>query len=317
MITSMMSPEKKKYKLYSLADCEAKMFEGFHRGKVKGSTTYIADIDKCWTWRLQEFNLWTGYFGEGKSLMLRYLSLIKALMDDWIFLFAAPEDFPPEEFYDDLIHIFVGLSTDKDNLNQMTEDWYIRAANVIRSQIFFVYTDPEGTIPDVLNSFAEIIKDFEEKGRTVQVCVIDPLIKFKRPKDMADRDDQYAQYITTLCTDFCRRKNISLHLVLHQLTPRLMDTGLYPKPSAYNIKGGGTWPDGSDNVLIVWRPNFAKDKKDNEVMFGSVKIKKQKLVGLPQDFLLRFDRKSNRYVSHTGDHDLFDLDSLFQRKALR
>lgn len=308
---------KKKHKVYSLGECEPKMLNAFRTKKVKGSTTYIPDIDKCWTWRLQEFNLWTGYFGEGKSLMLRYLSLIKAVMDDWVFLFAAPEDFPPEEFYDDLIHTLVGMSTDKDNSSQMTEDWYLRATQLIRSQIFFVYTDPDSTVQDALNAFDEEIKTFEDQGRTVQVCVIDPLIKFRRPKDMTERDDLYAQHVTTICTDFCRRKNISLHLVLHQLTPRLTDTGLYPKPSGYNIKGGGTWPDGADNVLIVWRVQFAKDKLDTEVMFASVKIKKQKLVGIPQEILLRFNRRSNRYVTHDGDHDLFDLDDLFQRKGLR
>lgn len=309
--------EKKKYKIYSLEDCEPKMFEGFHRGKVKGSTTYIPDIDKCWTWRMQEFNLWTGYHNEGKSLFIRYLSLIKAIMDGWIFLFAAPEDFPPEEFYDDLIHTFVGMSTDKDNPSQMSEDWYIRAAAVIKQYIYFVYTDPGCTVQQVLNSFDEIMQGFENQGLKVKVCVIDPLIKFARPKDFMERDDMYAQHITTICTDFCRRKDISLHLVMHQLTPRLTDTGLYPKPSAYTIKGGGTWSDGSDNVLIIWRPNYAKEKTDNEVMFGSPKIKKQKLVGIPQEVLFRFNRRSNRYVTHTGDHDLFNLDELFQQRALR
>lgn len=315
----MVNLQTKKHKLYSLGDCQDKMFEGFHRGKVKGSTTYIPDVDKCWTWRLQEFNLWTGYNNEGKSVFIRYLSLIKALMDGWNFLFAAPEDFPPEEFYDDLIHTLVGLSTDKDNQHQMSEDWYIRALELIRSRIFFLYTDPTTTIQETLNAFAEEIKAFRDRGEEIQVCVIDPLIKFMRPKELSDRDDIYAQHITSICTDFCRRKNISLHLVLHQLTPRLLDNGYYPKPSAYQIKGGGTWSDGSDNVLFVWRPEYAKDKASNIVKFGSSKIKKQKLVGIPQDFDMKFDRRSNRYITFNGDtgRDLFDFDNIFQQRALR
>ena len=41
----------------------------------------------------------------------------------------------------------------------------------------------------------------------------------------------------------------------------------------YRIKGGGSWSDGFDNVLSVWRPNYAKDKIDSEVQFASQKIK--------------------------------------------
>ncbi len=310
----MIGERKQKVKLYTLDDCRDRMFDGFHRGKVKGTTTYISDVDKCWTWRKQEFNLWTGYNNEGKSLWLRYLALIKALMDGWTYLFAAPEDFPPEEFYDDLIHTLVGMSTDKDNPHQVPEDWYIRAADLIKSQIFFVYTEPGTTIADALHGFNGIITDFRELGKDVDVCVIDPLIKFARPRDLSDRDDIYAQHVTTLCTDFCRTRNISLHMVLHQLTPRALDgSGYYPKPSAYNIKGGGTWADGVDNILTVSRPEYAKDKASTLVKFSSQKIKKQKLVGIPQEFDMKFDRKSNRYVTLNGSVDLFDFDSLFQR----
>lgn len=304
-----MDIPRRKSKLYRIEDCEEKMHLAFHQGKVKGSTTHIPDIDKCWTWRLQEMNIWTGYMNEGKSIFIRFLTLIKALMDGWRFLFAAPEDFPPEEFYDDLIHTLVGLPTDRDNSHRMDEDWYIRALAILKDRIFFVYMEPGSTIADTLNEFRHHIRELGN----IQGCVIDPLIKFARPKDMSDRDDIYAAHITAIGTDFCRQTNVSFHMVLHQLTPRNLENGFYAKPTAYNIKGGGTWTDGVDNVMFVWRPFYAKDKLDSSVIFGSSKIKKQKLVGVPQEIEMRFDRRSNRYVSHSGGHDLFDFDSLFQR----
>lgn len=300
--------EKKKYTLYRVSDCQDGMFEAFHRGKVKGSTTHIPDVDKCWTWRKQEFNLWTGYLGEGKSLFIRYLSLIKMLMDGWTFLFCAPEDFPPEEFYDDMLHTIIGLSTDKSNPHQMPEDLYIRAMEVIKERMLFLYMEPGSTIADTLNAFGETMKEIK-----IDVAIIDPLIKFARPKDLSDRDDIYAQHITTICTDFCRKRDLSLHLVLHQLTPRMLENGYYPKPSAYNIKGGGTWADGSDNILTVWRPEHAKDPLSNIVHFASKKIKKQKLVGFPQEIQMKFDRRSNRYVNFQNERDLFDFDEVLRK----
>jgi twinkle protein len=307
----------RRYRVRGLDSCRQEMYRGFHEGKVRGSTTYISGVDKCWTWRLQEMNLWTGYMNEGKSIFLRQLALIKALMDGWVFLFAAPEDFPPEEFYDDLIHTLVGQSTDPTHPAQVSEDWYIRAADKIKDLIYFVDIDPGMTIADVLHAFEETMAEFHGNGAIVKSCVMDPLIKFARPKEMHERDDQYAQHITTITTSFARRKNISLHLVLHQLTPKKQENGNYPKPSPYAIKGGGTWSDGVDNVLTVWRPSYGSDKLDTEVRFASEKIKKQKLVGIPQEIRMRFNRKTNRYTEFDRERDLFEFDNVFQRLVLK
>src|SRR5690606_2578445 len=99
------------------------------QGKEKGTSTYITGLDDCWTWRMGEFNIWTGYSNEGKSQFLRYLSLVKAIEErrkgeDWTFAFYAPEDYPAKEFFDDLIHTAAGRSTDKDNPNFIGKELY-------------------------------------------------------------------------------------------------------------------------------------------------------------------------------------------------
>jgi twinkle protein len=97
---------------------------------------------------------------------------------------------------------------------------------------------------------------------------------------------------------FAIEQNISIHLVAHQITqrPNKDDGGRLPKPLLNNIKGGGTFADKADNVLFVWRPNRLIDFRDNEVVFGSQKIKKQKLVARPCDIDgITFEFKENRY----------------------
>lgn len=296
-----------KAQILTMDDCIDDMLYDLRNGKEKGSTTYITDIDKCWKWRKTEFNLVTGYQNEGKSTFLRFLSVIKALEEDWKFLISAPEDFPAKEFFDDIIHTVSGQSTDKDHHNRISEATYKRVFERIRHNFVFYYLKP----PD--NTIATVLKDWEDliDLYNIDVGIIDPLIKFARPAGM-DKDDQYAVYTTTLMTDFARRKQISLHLVLHQVTPPRNPNQVYPRPSAYSIKGGGSFADGSDNVLVVWKPNHALDKTSTEVTFASDKIKKQKLVGLPQDVNFRFNRKTNRFVDfHTGK-DLYDFDKHFK-----
>ena len=304
--------------ILTMDDCINDMTFDLENGKEKGSSTFIPGLDNAWTWRMGEFNIWTGYSNEGKSQFLRFLSLVKAieqhhLEDDWRFAFYAPEDYPAKEFFDDLIHTAAGRSTDMDNMNFIGKERYIETYKKIKDYFFFNYIrPPKNNLVRVLKSFIPLI---EEKG--VKVCVVDPLIKIARPAKYLNADDKYAAYVTTLATDFSRQYNISLHLVMHQLTPRLQENGLYPKPTMYNIKGGGTWADGTDNIISIQRPLYAADKKDDEVLFTSQKIKKQKLVGIPQEFQMRFDRKTNRYIGYNGADDLYDFDARLNNPKIR
>jgi twinkle protein len=290
--------------ILKMDDCIDEMVYDLLHGKERGTSTYINKLDDAWTWRLGEFNIWTGYTNEGKSLFLRFISLVKAIKDKWRFAFYAPEDYPAKEFFDDLIHTGCGKTTDPLMPGgAVKEVTYRKVANQIKDYFYFVYIKPpENTLDNIIREFDQLIDSEGIKG-----CIIDPIIKLSRPREFMQADDKYAAYVTTLCTDFARTKNISLNLVMHQLTPRLQENGLYPKPTYYNIKGGGTWVDGTDNVLSVQRPLYARDKIDDEVIFTSQKIKKQKLVGIPQEIKFRFERKRNRYLNYETKDDAFDF----------
>jgi twinkle protein len=297
--------------IYKPEDCLDEMLNSLRNGKVKGTTTYSDEVDKCWTWRKKEANIWTGYSNEGKSFFLKQLFMAKALNEGWKGIFCSPEDFPPDEFFDDAIHTLTGKSTDRDRVdNLISEKEYREAFEYIKDKFIFLYIEPpNNTVQGVLKEMEKIIEKED-----IDVAVIDPLIKFSRPKDMSDRDDIYASFIGSICTDFCRKSDLSFHLVMHQLTP-VMDamTKFYLEPNMYRIKGGGTWSDGFDNVLSVWRPKYAIDKLDPTVQFSSQKIKKQKLVGIPQKMEMSFDRKSNRYLDKQNNESIFDFDKFIKK----
>jgi twinkle protein len=287
-------------KIYKIEDCQEEMLYDLRHGKEKGTTTHIKDLDNAWTWRRQEFNIWTGYANEGKTQFVKFLTLAKTLSDNWKATFCAPEDIPVKEFYDDMVHTVSGFSTDTSNPRRITEKMYKETIERIRDRIFFLYVKPpENTIERTLDEFSKIKSD---------IYVIDPILKFARPSTFAsDRDDRYAAYIGSMCVDFCREHNCSLHLTMHQNTPSRGDDKKYPEPSMYNVKGGGSWADGADNVLSIWRPHYATDKLNNEVQFSSQKIKKQKLVGIPQKIKYKFNRKSNRYIDYTTEKDIYNF----------
>lgn len=290
-------------RIFTIEDCRTDMLEDLRTGHERGTTTYFKEFDNCWSWRPGEVNIWSGYANEGKSLFLKQLALAKFLAEGKKFVFASPEDYPPKSFFDDTIHTLAGKSTDIGRQDAIREEEYEASIKRLSGGFHFLHLKPPyNTIPHVLEA--------TNKMKDVYGLIIDPIMKFARPADAPERDDLYASYTTTLITEFARDVNVSLHLVIHQVTPRKDGAGLYEKPSMYQIKAGGSWADGVDNVLFVQRPQYAKDKLDPTVHVGSLKIKKQKLVGIPQDVEISYDRRTNRYIYSNTLKPVFNFDKL-------
>lgn len=288
--------------IYTMEDCFDLMMANLDSGVEKGTTTYIPRLDEHWTWRNREFNIWSGYVGEGKSEFINFICLIRAIVEGTKIALYSPENYPPDQFFDNLIHMASGKSTDKDNRNFIGKRLYKRIYEQLKELFFFVHLKaPENDLLTILEEFSDLITN-----KDVKVCIIDPLLKVQRPKIYMNADDKYAAYFDTVATEFAREYNISLHMVMHQLTPPRQDNGLFPKPSKYTAKGGGSWVDGCDNFMTVWRPVFPLEYTDPSVMFSAQKIKKPKLVGIVGDWELQFDTRSNRFVDKRG-RDLFDF----------
>jgi twinkle protein len=286
----------KPYFKFSVNDVLEKMIRGLRIGKIKGTTTYIPEFDNCWTWRKGETNIWTGYNNEGKSQFLIFLTLLKALQEDWKFAFFSPENFPPEEFFDDMIHTISGRTTDPEYKDVIDEFTYTYIAEILQERIKFLYLKPgDATVENILLGFSDLNEEYNLDG-----VIIDPWLKVKR-EDKSTREDLYAAEQVAILEDFARTNNLSLHLVMHQTTPQADETGNYPKPELYRIKGGGAYADAIDNSMFTWRPFRRSDIRNTEVRVGSDKIKKQKLVGLAgNEVKLLFNRRTNRYTGLDG-----------------
>jgi twinkle protein len=297
------------YKVHTIEDTLDEMLYYLRNGKVKGTTTYIKDFDQSWKWRKKEVNIWTGYNNEGKSQFLIFISLLKALKEDWKFVFYSPENYPPDEFFDDMIHTVAGQTTDKDFSGCIDEMTYVHVAELLNKHFHFVYLKPaDSTLANILRSFKE-----QHDIHNYDAAIIDPWLKVKR-EDNGLREDIYAAEVGAILTDFARTENLSMHLVMHQGTPIPDETGNFPKPNLYRIKGGGAYSDGVDNVLTAWRPYRMTDVKNTDVRLGSDKIKKQKLVGLPGNpCTMKFNRKTNRYTDILGN-DFIDFDEFIPSK---
>ena len=271
-------------------------------GSEKGTTTYIDDIDQAWTFRKGEVNIITGYANEGKSMFLRQLCLIKGLEEKKKFCFYTPEDMPAEFFFDELIHTLSGKSTDKDNPFCISPEEYIKCYEKINNIFTLIHiSSPDNTVENIVKQWKTMLDHY--------AFIIDPYVRLTRSNKSPERDDLHASYLMGILNDFLiEHPDKIVFMVMHQQTPRRTDNGTYPEPNMYAVKSGGTFADTADNVLSIWRPNYAKDKLDTQVHFTSQKIKKQKLTGIPQTVKFRFNRKKNRYADFNNENiDIYDF----------
>lgn len=280
--------------VFTLQDSFTSMMNGFEHGQKRGETTYIDAVDNAWKWRKTEVNVWSGYQNEGKSLFLNQLCVIKAYFDGDKFAVFSPENMPMDDFYNDLIEMYFGQTTDpfyKDA--QMSKNQYLEGMSFVDKHFFLVYPDFDFTLDTILEKVKYLVR---KQG--IDHLIIDPYNTIEHLMKPNEREDLYISRFMAILKRFAIEQNISIHLVAHQITqrPNKDDGGRLPKPLLNNIKGGGTFADKADNVLFVWRPNRLIDFRDNEVVFGSQKIKKQKLVARPCDIDgITFEFKENRY----------------------
>jgi twinkle protein len=279
--------------VFSVDDVRESMLDGFHNGQDRGTTTYIPQIDKAWTWRNGEVNIWTGYQNEGKSMFLNQLACIKSIQDNWKFAVFSPENMPMNDFFNDIIEMYIGKSADPYyKNNQMKLEEYKEAMDFARKHFFLIYPQKNFTLDSIFSRAKHLVKT---KG--IRSLIIDPYNTVQHKMLRGEREDLYISRFMSELKRFALDNNISVHLVAHQVTPHKDDNGRYIKPDVNRIKGGGTFADKADNVMFIWRPNRGLDFSDSCVTFGSQKIKKQKLVGIPQEVDgIDFDIKKQRYT---------------------
>jgi len=278
--------------IFEVNDIRDSLIDGFYNGVEEGTTTHIPDVDRAWRWRPGEVNIWTGYQNEGKSTFLNQLSCVKAALDGFKFGVFSPENMPMNDFVNEIVEMYIGKTSNPTyKSSQMCLEEYEEGLSFVNNHFFMIYP-PKGFLLETILDKAKVL--IRQKG--INSLIIDPYNTVQHKMRGGEREDLYISRFMSELKRFAVDHHISIHLVAHQITPRKGDDGRYPKPDVNYIKGGGTFADKADNVMFIWRPNRAIDFSDKLVTFGSQKIKKQRLVGIPQDIeMIEFNIKESRY----------------------
>lgn len=279
--------------VYYLDDVETQLDSMYENGLPLGETTHMPSVDKHWKWRPTEVTIGSGFANEGKSTMLDInLPLLKAHFDGWKTGLFVPENFPAEEFFEEVIHTYIGKSMDKNYTKRMSREEYQFAKEFVRNHFYLIYLNENATIDELFKRF-----DYLVRKQGIRIAIFDPYNQIEHLYGRNETIDMYVSRFMTKLKRFAVTRKLCVVLIAHQNPPdkRATNGKDYPQPDIYRIKNGGTFADKADNVIWVHQPFRWSDPTHPLVNFGSGKIKKKKLVGATGFCDLIYDWMSNRY----------------------
>ncbi len=272
--------------VYYVDDLFPTMLDNFKQGIVLAPTTRFDCMDKYFRWKKGEINLFTGYGNHGKTTFALQLMLTKSIFDGWKWAIFSPENYPANDFYDDIIEMYIGKW-----LQNMSEDEYTEAANFINNHIYYVYPENEHDVNSINEKFRYLVM---KKG--VDGVMIDPFNQLDHNQKAYQREDQYLSEVLKNIKRFALLNNVSYNIIVHPVKPqRDVDKSL-PVVDMYDIAGGAMWGNKADNIISYYRPNYHLDKTSKEVQIYVQKVKRKRTGGETGHFDLSMVWSKKRFA---------------------
>ena len=266
------------------------MKKSFYEGKKRGETTHFEKFNQNFTWKSGEITLIIGRPNSGKTEFALQLMLLKSVYDGWKWAVFSPENYPEDEFYDSLIHSYIGKTTDPFyNSYQMSYEEYHKGYLFIREHFFYIYPEELHTMEEIEGNFLYLINE-----KNINGTFLDPFNQIITNMDGL-RDDQFLSKFLTERKKFALKHNLCDVISSHPKSMSVPKGSDFKAADIYDIAGGAMWGNKMDNIISVHRPNYLIDPKDTKVEIHIKKIKKQKLVGIPGICEFDFKRTTNRY----------------------
>jgi twinkle protein len=277
--------------VYYLEQIFPDMLESFKAGVQLAPTTRFDEMDDYFRWKKGDITLCTGYGNHGKSFFMLQLMLTKSIWDGWKWAIFSPENYPPNDFYDDIVEMYVGKW-----LKDMNVDEYTSACKFISDHIYYVYPENEHDINSIHEKFRYLIL---KKG--IDGVMIDPFNQLDKTQKAYERDDQYLSWVLKDIKRFALLNNIVYTIIAHPKNPTYNQDRSLPVPDSYDLHGGSMWANKADQILSYYRPKFHEDKNNPDVEVYVQKLKRKRTGGKLGSFPLTLNWQKKRYVTNLGD----------------
>ena len=282
--------------VYFVEDIFGSMFDNFKKGIQLAPETRFRDLDNYFRWKKGAVNVFTGYANAGKTFFVLQLMLTKSLYDDWKWAVFSPENYPANDFFDDMVEMFNGKA-----LGEMTDEEYVAACEFLNEHFFYVYPDNDHDLLSIHDKFRYLVL---KKG--VDGVVIDPYNQLDHNQKAYQREDQYLSDVLKDIKRFALLNNVTYNIVAHPKNPKYEQDKSLPVVDMYDLHGGSMWGNKADHILSYHRPNWHIDKNSPEVEIHIQKVKRKRTGGKQGMVEMRLDWKQKRYVEIMGNESFCD-----------
>lgn len=276
--------------VYEVDDIFPSMLENFKKGVPLAPTTRFKETDTYWRWKKGDLALFTGYANWGKTFYVLQMMLTKSIWDGWKWAVFCPENYPANDFYDDIVEMYVGKW-----LNEMTEQEYIEGCQFIGRHIFYVYPEDSHDIHSIHEKFRHLVL---KKG--IDGVLVDPFNQLDHNQKAYQREDQYLSEVLKDMKRFALLNGVVYNIVAHPKNPHYTDGKMLPVVDMYDIAGGAMWGNKVDLIISYHRPLFHEDKNSTQVQIYVQKLKRKRTGGKLGDFPLSLVWNKKRYAEDDG-----------------
>lgn len=258
-----------------------------------GDTCHIEQLKNVFAWMRGFINGWYGWPNDGKSLMLDYLSVLKAKHSRWKSCMFKPENMDTiiddkkrvhikaNRIYKNLAWTLTGKTWNKSFAIQhkcplMTAQEEEEALFIISEFIYIIYPKDRKW-----NTFKEeCLYMYEKFG--IDNFVLDPWYTIKL--DSGERDDYRLQQAFTEAKEVAMLTNSVFNIVGHpkNLTEVKNKDGSFKIVNQFMILGGSPWDTVMDGQYSIYRPKRHEPGKSNDptVNFINLKQRDGEIVGV-------------------------------------
>lgn len=276
--------------VYYVEELFPSMLTNWKQGVPLAPTTRFDEMDNYFRWKKGDINLITGYANFGKTFFILQLMLTKSIWDGWKWAVFCPENYPANDFYDDMVEMYVGKW-----LKEMTEQEYTDACKFIGEHIFYVYPEDGHDVHSINEKFRYLVL---KKG--IDGCLVDPFNQLDHLQKAYQREDQYISEVLKDVKRFALLNNIVYNIVAHPKNPTYQEGRVLPVADMYDIAGGAMWGNKSDQIISYHRPNFHEDKNSPQVEIWLQKVKRKRTGGQLGHFPMTLIWSKKRYSEDTS-----------------
>ncbi len=244
------SREVKSHGVKTSLDVADRIFDILENGRPEGFSTGIKKLDEKYKVYPEQWTLWTGMPGAGKTTVLTQILFNLARNDGWKFCCLFAEN----PIYDQVIE-FIQRHFNKDITELKDKKKEVETLiQWLNEHFFFLDPDSDEISGWNIDSILAVAERYIDRYK-VNGVLIDPWNDIHRPSHIDEKE--HIRTSIMKIKKLARRKQVHVWVVAHPTKmARNERTGMYEVPSAYQISGSHTWRDKGDFILCSYLPEL-------------------------------------------------------------